>query len=59
MTVLTERVLERVLPQIQEEMRDSIHVIIQEQMCLLEADLRKEIDAAVRAAVEKITTETD
>lgn len=55
--LLVERLLQRVAPAVENQLRETLKVLIQEQMRLLAPRFQQEIEAAVRQAVVKAMAE--
>jgi hypothetical protein len=54
---LADRLLQRIMPKVEAQLRNSIQVLVQDQMRLLEPRLQQAVELATRQAIAKAVTE--
>ncbi len=54
---LTDRLLQRIMPKVEAQLRNSIQALVQDQMRLLEPRLQQAVELATRQAIAKAVTD--
>lgn len=54
---LADRLLQRIMPKVEAQLRNSIQMLVQDQMRLLEPRLQQAVELATRQAIAKAVTE--
>jgi hypothetical protein len=54
---LTDRLLQRIMPKVEAQLRNSIQALVQDQMRLLEPRLQQAVELATRQAIARAVTD--